>query len=182
MLHKKSVSEGWVKDWRDFVYYSIREMLKFKILTWRITLDVSTHCTGTFCHTLTRWMTVVKRNNISDCVRTDASPYVRLFGAATSKHTTASLKEYEAKPPTMLNQTPGGKKWINNKAQINKNISFVEHSHMLFSDFLMLYNFHTILSKWWDNQSWTIFIVDIPLCCTYYELVINHHQHVHGDW
>lgn len=133
VLQWKSISEGWVKDWRKFVFYSIREMLKFRILTWRITLDVSTHCTGTFCHTLTRLMIVVKRNNISDCVRTDASPYVRLFGAASSKYTTASLNEYEAKPPAMLNQTPGGKKWINNKDQINKNISFVEHSHTIFS-------------------------------------------------
>jgi len=76
-------------------------------------------------------MIVVKRNNIRDCVRTDASPYVRHFGAASSKYTTASLNEYEAKPPAMLNQTPERKKWINNKAQTNKNISFLEHSHML---------------------------------------------------
>jgi hypothetical protein len=52
-------------------------------------------------------MSVVNRNNISDCVRTDASPYVRLFGAAASNNTTASLNEYEAMPPAMLNQTPG---------------------------------------------------------------------------
>lgn len=132
VLQQKSISEGWVKDWRNFGFYSIRGMLKFRILTWRIALDVSTHCTGTFCHTSTRLMIVVKRNNISDCVRTDASPYVRLFGAASSKYTTASLNEYETKPPAMLNQTPGEKKWINNKAQINKNISFVELSRMLF--------------------------------------------------
>jgi hypothetical protein len=48
----------------------------------------------------------VNKNNISDWVRTEASPYVRLFGVASSSNITASLNEYEAKPPAMLNQAP----------------------------------------------------------------------------
>ena len=36
----------------------------------------------------------------------EASPYVRLFGLASSNNITASLKEYEANPPAILNQIP----------------------------------------------------------------------------
>lgn len=69
-------------------------------------MAVSTHCIGTVCHVLTRLMAVVNKNNISDWVRTEASPYVRHFGVTSSSNITASLHEYEAKPPAMLNQTP----------------------------------------------------------------------------
>jgi hypothetical protein len=51
-------------------------------------------------------MAVVNKNRINDWTTTEASPYVRLLGAALSSNITASPAEYEAKPPAMLNQTP----------------------------------------------------------------------------
>jgi hypothetical protein len=72
---------------------------------------VSIHCNGTLCHVLTRLLAVVNKNSISDCARTEASPYVRHFGVVSSSNFTTSLNEYEAKPPAMLNQTPR-KKYI----------------------------------------------------------------------
>ena len=49
--------------------------------------------TGVRYHASTRLMSAVYKNNISDWIKMEASPYVRFFGLASSNNITASLKE-----------------------------------------------------------------------------------------